>query len=330
MALLLKISDLKTWFPQRSPLLRRTVGQVRAVDGVSLQLAAGRTLGLVGESGCGKSTLGRTVTRLLPASSGTIELNGRDITHARGQNLMNIRRQMQMVFQDPYASLNPRIRIGDAVAEVLHIHGLARSRRDSRERVAEMLQKVGLAADAMKRYPHEFSGGQRQRIGIARALILNPALLVADEPVSALDVSVQAQVINLMVDLQQQLGLSYLFIAHDLSVVRHISDEVAIMYLGRIVEMGPKQALFSKPLHPYTQGLLLSVPVPDPAQRRRSPAPLQGGLPSPLKPPSGCAFHPRCPYADDLCRQQRPPLRSAGAVTNVAVACHHVADLNTC
>lgn len=324
---LLKISKLQTWFPLRSPLLRRTIAQVRAVDDVSLQIGAGRTLGLVGESGCGKSTLGRTVTRLIAASGGTIELDGKNITHARGRELMSIRRRMQMVFQDPYASLNPRIRIGEAVAEVLHIHGLARSRSDSRERVAEMLLKVGLSEDALDRYPHEFSGGQRQRIGIARALILNPELLVADEPVSALDVSVQAQVINLMADLQQEFGLSYLFIAHDLSVVRHISDEVAIMYFGRIVEMGPKETLFAKPLHPYTQGLLLSVPVPDPARRRRTDAPLQGGLPSPLNPPSGCAFHPRCPHADDQCRQQRPELRNSTKLPTVAVACHHADDL---
>ena len=322
---LLEVRDLKTWFPLRSPLLRRTIAHVRAVDGVSLQLAPGRTLGLVGESGCGKSTLGRTVARLIDASGGEVKLDGHDVTHARGRDLLALRRRVQLVFQDPYASLNPRIPIGDAVGEVLHIHGLARSGRDSREQVTNLLGKVGLGADALDRYPHEFSGGQRQRIGIARALILNPEILVADEPVSALDVSVQAQVINLMRDLQQEFGLSYLFIAHDLSVVRHISDDVAIMYLGRIVETGPKKALFSQPLHPYTQGLLRSVPVPDPRRRRTTPAPLPGGLPSPLKPPSGCAFHPRCAHADEQCRQARPELRALSA--SQSVACHHAEHL---
>jgi oligopeptide/dipeptide ABC transporter ATP-binding protein len=274
--------------------------------------------------------LGRTVTRLIDPSSGHILLDGEDVTRVRGRELLAMRRRVQIVFQDPYASLNPRIQVGAAIGEVLHIHNLARSRQDSRERTAALLEKVGLGADAMDRYPHEFSGGQRQRIGIARALIVNPELLVADEPVSALDVSVQAQVINLMRDLQREFGLSYLFIAHDLSVVRHISDDVAIMYLGRIVETGLKASLFARPLHPYTQGLLRSVPVPDPQRRRRGPAPLPGGLPSPVDPPSGCAFHPRCAHADEQCRRERPDLRAVGALTDsaVSVACHHVDAIN--
>jgi oligopeptide/dipeptide ABC transporter ATP-binding protein len=318
---LLEVEGLKTWFPLKSPLLRRTVGQVRAVDGVALKVEAGRTLGLVGESGCGKSTLGRTIVRLIEPTEGAIRVDGVDVTRARGRDLMAMRRRVQMVFQDPYASLNPRLPVGDAIGEPLDIHKLARSPRDKRERVVALLDKVGLGAEAMDRYPHEFSGGQRQRVGIARALVLNPELLVADEPVSALDVSVQAQVINLMRDLQREFNLGYLFIAHDLSVVRHISDDVAIMYLGRIVETGPKTALFARPRHPYTRGLLLSVPVPDPTKRRGAHAPVGGGLPDPADPPPGCTFHPRCPLATDLCRRERPELRPIGHAQTVA--CHH-------
>ncbi len=325
MSALLEVEDLKTWFPQRSPLLRRTVGQVRAVDGVGLQVEAGRTLGLVGESGCGKSTLGRTIVRLLEPTEGAIRVDGVDMTRARGRDLMAMRRRVQMVFQDPYASLNPRLQVGDAIGEPLDIHKLVRSPREKRERVAALLDKVGLGAEAMARYPHEFSGGQRQRVGLARALVLNPELLVADEPVSALDVSVQAQVINLMRDLQREFHLGYLFIAHDLSVVRHISDDVAIMYLGRIVETGPKTTLFAEPRHPYTRGLLLSVPVPDPTKRRGAHAPLTGGLPDPADPPPGCTFHPRCPYATDLCRRERPELRAFGDAQTVA--CHHAEEV---
>ena len=322
MSALLETRDLRAWFPLRSALLRRTVGHIRAVDGVSLTLASGRTLGLVGESGCGKSTYGRAVAHLIRPTGGSVHIDGNDVTDARGRALMAVRRRVQMVFQDPYASLNPRIRVGDAVGEGLVIHGLEPSRRARRARVVELFEKVGMSADALERYPHEFSGGQRQRIEIARALILNPELLVADEPVSALDVSVQAQVINLMRDLQAELDLAYLFIAHDLSVVRHISDDVAIMYLGRIVETGPKRALFASPLHPYTRGLLRSVPVPDPARRERGRAALSGTLPSPLDPPSGCAFHPRCPHADAVCAGQRPELRELGG--GQRAACHHV------
>jgi len=318
---LLEVEDLKTWFPVRSPLLKRTIAEVRAVDGVSLGVDAGRTLGLVGESGCGKSTLGRTIVRLIEPTGGRILIDGEEVTHLKGRDLMRLRRRVQIVFQDPYASLNPRLTVGESVGEALDIHGLVKSRSERRDRVAAILEKVGLGADTMPRYPHEFSGGQRQRVGIARALVLSPELLVADEPVSALDVSVQAQVINLMRDLQREFGLGYLLIAHDLSVVRHISDEVAIMYLGRICERGPTRALFSRPLHPYTQGLLASVPVPDPTRRRRGHAPLKGGLPSPLNPPSGCAFHPRCPYATEICRRQRPELEGMG--DGQEAACHH-------
>jgi oligopeptide/dipeptide ABC transporter ATP-binding protein len=325
MSTLLEVSQLKTYFPVRSPLLRRTIGQVRAVDGVALKVEAGRTLGLVGESGCGKSTLGRTIVRLLEPTEGQIRVDGVDVTRARGRDLMAMRRRVQMVFQDPYASLNPRLQVGDAIGEALDIHGLVRSRGEKRDRVAALLDKVGLGAEAMARYPHEFSGGQRQRIGIARALVLNPELLVADEPVSALDVSVQAQVINLMRDLQRDFRLGYLFIAHDLSVVRHISDEVAIMYLGRIVETGPKATLFTKPRHPYTRGLLLSVPAPDPTKRRGAHAPLAGGLPDPADPPPGCTFHPRCPFATDICRLERPELRPFG--DGQTVACHHAEEV---
>ena len=323
---LLDIRELRTWFPRRSPILWRTIGHVRAVDQVDLSLIAGRTLGLVGESGCGKSTLGRTAARLIESTEGTIVLDGRDVTHVRGSELMAFRRRVQMVFQDPYASLNPRIRVGDAVGEALAIHDLGDSRRERRDRTRAILHKVGLGDDAMERYPHEFSGGQRQRIGIARALILNPEILIADEPVSALDVSVQAQVINLVRDLQAEFGLTYLFIAHDLSVVRHISDEVAIMYLGRIVETGPKASVFRKPRHPYTNGLLRSVPVPDPEKRRKDPVPLAGGVPDPSSPPSGCAFHPRCPYASELCRAQRPKLEEVESGHHAA--CHFASDLD--
>ncbi len=323
---LLDVQDVRTWFPIRSPLLRQTVGHVRAVDGVSLQLEAGKTVGLVGESGCGKSTLGRTVARLLEPTDGTITLDDKNVTHAKGRELMALRRRVQMVFQDPYASLNPRMKIGDAVAEALIIHGLGGGKAERTNRTQEMMHKVGLGDDAMDRYPHEFSGGQRQRIGIARALILNPELLVADEPVSALDVSVQAQVINLMRDLQAEFGLTYLFIAHDLSVVRHISDTVAIMYLGRIVEVGAKPAVFTSPRHPYTHGLLRSVPIPDPEKRRTGPVPLAGGVPDPSSPPSGCAFHPRCPYVQEICRTERPSLTTTE--TGHHAACHFAKELD--
>jgi len=326
MSPLLEVEDLKTWFPLRSPILRRTVAQVRAVDGVSLVVEAGRTLGLVGESGCGKSTLGRTIARLIEPTGGRIKVDGEDVTNWRGRDLMRLRRRVQVVFQDPYASLNPRIRIGDAVGEALDIHGLSTSRAERRDKVVAILEKVGLTTEAMDRFPHEFSGGQRQRVGIARALVLNPELLVADEPVSALDVSVQAQVINLMRDLQREFGLGYLFIAHDLSVVRHISDQVAIMYLGRIVERGPTRQLFEHPLHPYTQGLLASVPIPDPTRRRTGRAPLKGGLPNPISPPTGCAFHPRCPYATEICRSDSPTLERYA--DGHEAACHHTLEID--
>jgi oligopeptide transport system ATP-binding protein len=291
---------------------------VKAVDGVSLRISRGETIGLVGESGSGKSTLGRLILRLIEPTSGRIVFDGRDLaTLGRGE-LRQLRQQMQIVFQDPYASLNPRMRVGAIVGEGIEIHKLAKG-REKRERLVELLKMVGLEADALDRYPHEFSGGQRQRIGIARALAVNPRFLVLDEPVSALDVSIQAQIINLLQDLQEQLNLTYLFIAHDLRVVEHISQRVAIMYLGKIVELGTGEQIYTNPRHPYTRALLSAVPMIDPAARQER-IPLPGELPSPVYPPSGCSFHPRCPYAKDICRTVTPRLE-AGA-SGQAVACH--------
>ncbi|HZY59268.1 MAG TPA: dipeptide ABC transporter ATP-binding protein [Candidatus Binataceae bacterium] len=291
---------------------------VKAVDGVSLRISRGETIGLVGESGSGKSTLGRLILRLIEPTSGRIVFDGRDLaTLGRGE-LRQLRQQMQIVFQDPYASLNPRMRVGSIVGEGIEIHKLAKGRQ-KRERLVELLKMVGLEADALERYPHEFSGGQRQRIGIARALAVNPRFLVLDEPVSALDVSIQAQIINLLQDLQEQLNLTYLFIAHDLRVVEHISQRVAIMYLGKIVELGSGEQIYTNPRHPYTRALLSAVPMIDPAARQER-IPLPGELPSPVDPPPGCSFHPRCPYAKDICRTVTPRLE-AGA-SGQAVACH--------
>jgi peptide/nickel transport system ATP-binding protein/oligopeptide transport system ATP-binding protein len=313
---LLEVTDLIKHYPVRSGVLRRAVGTVHAVDGVSFALGVSETLGLVGESGCGKSTVARSVLRLVEPTSGRIQLDGRDITHLRKSELRPVRQSMQIVFQDPFASLNPRMTAGDIVGEPLSVHGLA-SGRDKQARVAELFQKVGLRADQMKNYPHQFSGGQRQRICIARALALGPRLIVCDEPVSALDVSIQAQVINLLIDLQRQHGFSYLFIAHDLAVVAHISHRVAVMYLGRIVEIADKSELFNNPRHPYTQALLASVPVADPRTRRLK-AMVDGDVPSPVNPPSGCAFHTRCRYAMERCKVERPALVEAGERHQVA------------
>src|SRR5947209_1915533 len=313
---LLEISDLTKHYPVRSGILRRAVGTVHAVDGVSFTLDVGETLGLVGESGCGKSTVARSVLRLVEPTSGSIKLNGRDITHLGKAELRPVRRSMQIVFQDPFASLNPRMTAGDIVGEPLSVHGLATG-REKRERVAELFDQVGLRPDQMRNYPHQFSGGQRQRICIARALSLGPSLIVCDEPVSALDVSIQAQVINLLIDLQRKNDFSYLFIAHDLAVVAHISHRVAVMYLGRIVELADKAELFRNPRHPYTQALLASVPIADPKTRRLKPL-VDGDVPSPVNPPSGCAFHTRCRYAMDRCRIERPVLADAGAQHQVA------------
>ena len=307
---LLEVTDLVKEYPMRSGLLRRKAGTVHAVDGVSFSLATGETLGLVGESGCGKSTVARSVLRLIEPTAGRIQLDGNDITHLSKTEMRSHRRAMQIVFQDPFASLNPRMTAGDIVGEPLSVHGLA-SGRERQERVAKLFAQVGLRPDQMRNFPHQFSGGQRQRICIARALALGPRLIVCDEPVSALDVSIQAQVINLLIDLQREHGLSYLFIAHDLAVVAHISHRVAVMYLGRIVEIADKTELFRNPRHPYTQALLASVPVANPKLKRLTPL-VDGDVPSPVNPPSGCAFHTRCRYAVDRCRVERPQLRDAG------------------
>ncbi len=313
---LLEITDLVKHYPVRSGILRRAVGTVHAVDGVSFTVGVGETLGLVGESGCGKSTVARSVLRLVEPTSGSIRLNGIDITHLGKADLRPHRRSMQIVFQDPFASLNPRMTAGDIVGEPLSVHGLAAGSK-KRERIAELFEQVGLRPDQMLNYPHQFSGGQRQRICIARALSLGPSLIVCDEPVSALDVSIQAQVINLLIDLQRKYDFSYLFIAHDLAVVAHISHRVAVMYLGRIVESAEKSELFANPRHPYTQALLASVPVADPGKKSLKPL-VDGDVPSPINPPSGCAFHTRCRHAMDRCKAERPALAEIGGQHQVA------------
>ena len=313
---LLEITDLVKHYPVRTGVLRRAAGTVHAVDGVSFSLGVGETLGLVGESGCGKSTVARSVLRLIEPTSGSIRIDGTDITHLSKSELRPHRRAMQIVFQDPFASLNPRMTAGDIVGEPLIVHKLATGSA-KQARVAQLFEQVGLRPDQMRNYPHQFSGGQRQRICIARALALDPRLIVCDEPVSALDVSIQAQVINLLIDLQRAHGFSYLFIAHDLAVVAHISHRVAVMYLGRIVEIADKTELFKNPRHPYTQALLASVPIANPKLKRLKPL-VDGDVPSPVNPPSGCAFHTRCRYAIDRCKLERPPLIDAGAGHQVA------------
>ena len=318
---LVEVDDLKVWFPIRSGVVMdRHIGDVKAVDGVSLSIERGETLGLVGESGCGKSTVGKLLLRLIEPTEGTIRLDGEDITHLGKGDMRPHRKRMQMVFQDPYASLNPRMPAGRIVSEPLENYSdIGRDEREAR--VAALFEKVGLRADAVKRFPFEFSGGQRQRLGIARALALEPALIIADEPVSALDVSVQAQVLNLMMDLQEELGLAYLFVSHDLGVVEHIGHRVAVMYLGRIVEIADKEALFENPLHPYSQALMAAAPIADPHVKRERLV-LQGDVPSPIDPPSGCTFHTRCPFVFDRCKVERPPLKPAA--DGRQVACHLV------
>jgi oligopeptide/dipeptide ABC transporter ATP-binding protein len=317
---LVEIRNLVKQFPVRGGLLQREVGRVNAVAGVDLDIRRGETIGLVGESGCGKTTLGRMLVRLLEPTSGTLRFDGQDMTHVSGKDLKPFRKRVQIIFQDPYTSLDPRAQVGESIAEGLRLHGV--SDKDERhERVTGMLEMVGLKGDHLGRYPHEFSGGQRQRIGIARALILEPDLVVADEPVSALDVSVQAQVLNLLKDLQSELDLTLLFVAHNLGVVEHISNRVAVMYLGRIVEITDRNSLYANPLHPYTEALLSAIPIPDP-DRPRNRMILQGEIPSPLNPPPGCHFHPRCPISrEGLCDVEAPDLMSGSYTKDHLAAC---------
>ncbi len=318
---LLEVEHLKLLFPiKKGILIDRVVGHVHAVDDISFALHEGETLGLVGESGCGKTTLSRTVMRLIEPTGGSLRFRGDDVTHASRKQLVPLRREMQMVFQDPYASLNPRKRIGQIVGVALERSGA--KDEDVERRVQELLERVGLAPEHVNRFPHEFSGGQRQRIGVARALAVNPRLIVLDEPVSALDVSIQAQIINLLEDLQDEFGLTYMFVAHDLSVVRHVSDRIAVMYLGKLMEVSPAEELYTKPIHPYTAALLAAIPIPDPRENRaRRRAVVSGEPPNPINPPKGCVFHPRCPHATDVCKTIEPPLTqySNGHIA----ACHH-------
>jgi len=321
--ILVEVRDLSKYFPiTRGIIFQRHVGDIKAVDGISFRIHQGETLGLVGESGCGKSTTGRTILQLYRPTGGKVYFEGEDLTSLQGNALRRMRQRMQMIFQDPYAFLNPRMTVGNIVGEPLEVHGVARGMA-KRERVQELLQLVGLNPYFVNRYPHEFSGGQRQRIGVARALALNPSFIVCDEPISSLDVSIQAQVVNLLEDLQEQFGLTYLFIAHDLSMVRHISDRVAVMYLGKVVELTDRDSLYQNPLHPYTQALLSAVPIPDPlVEERRQRIILEGDVPSPANPPHGCNFSTRCPAVMDICHQEDPEFREVE--DGHWLACHRV------
>jgi len=316
---LLEVKNLKKYFPVKAGIFKKTVAHVKAVDDISFAVKEGETLGLVGESGCGKSTTGRTILRLLEATAGEVIFEGKSVMDLDKKAMRAIRRDMQIIFQDPYASLNPRMTVADIVGEPLDIHKLAKNKKERNEKVREILENVGLGAEYMHRYPHEFSGGQRQRIGVARALAVDPKLIIADEPVSALDVSVQAQVVNLLQDLQKEYGLTYLFIAHDLSVVKHISDRVAVMYLGKIVELTDKHELYSNPKHPYTQSLLSAIPEADP-KKKKNRIVIEGDVPSPVDPPSGCRFHPRCPKAFEPCSVKEPEFKEYG--DGHFAACH--------
>ena len=321
---LVQVKNLRKYFPvKRGIIFEKKIGDVRAVDDVSFDIYRGETLGLVGESGCGKTTAGRTILGLYPLTSGSVTIDNQDVQTAKGEELLLIRRKAQMIFQDPFASLNPRWTVNAIVSEPLQVHGLVHNEKERAERVQELLTLVGLSGRLINRFPHEFSGGQRQRIGVARALASDPLFIVCDEPISALDVSIQAQVVNLLEDLQDQLGLTYLFIAHDLSMVRHICDRVAVMYLGKIVELADHDELYDNPLHPYTLALLSAVPIPDPLKdRQRQRIILSGDVPSPLNPPSGCRFHPRCPIATDTCSQVEPEWREI--TTGHWIACHEI------
>ncbi len=326
---LLELNDVKVHFPiKKGVLFDRTVGHVYAVDGISLKVEAGQTYGLVGESGCGKTTLGRAVLRLVDITSGEVVLDGEDLAKLSDKEMRERRRKLQMVFQDPLGSLNPRQNIESILSEGMAAHGIGASQEERREKIRAILAKVGLPSNALSRYPHEFSGGQRQRIGIARALVLEPDVIICDEPVSALDVSIQAQVVNLLDELQEELGLTYVVIAHDLAVVRHISDVIGVMYLGSLVEEAPSDALYAEPKHPYTRALMSAVPIPDPVvEEARERILLKGDLPSPAKPPSGCRFHTRCPWAQDRCSTERPVLQDVGG--GHRVACHFTSEIES-
>ncbi|MBN2844031.1 MAG: dipeptide ABC transporter ATP-binding protein [Sedimentisphaerales bacterium] len=316
---IVEVRELKTHFPVRKSMLGKPLTWLKAVDGVSFNIGKGQTLGLVGESGCGKTTVGRSLLRLIPATSGSVKFENKEVFSLTGEYMRQLRRDMQIIFQDPFGSLNPRMTVGSIIGEAMSVHGIARG-RERQDRVNELLEKVGLQKSYANRYPHEFSGGQRQRIGIARSLALNPKFIVCDEPVSALDVSIQSQIINLLQDLQEEYGLTYLFIAHDLAVVEHISDYVAVMYLGRIVEYAPADMLYAKPRHPYTRALLSAIPLPDP-DRKYERIKLQGEVPSPVNPPSGCRFHPRCSYCIEKCKSECPPLETVDGSSEHTVAC---------